>query len=83
MPNVPPVSDNRLAACVLAAMIAVLTGAATLGSPAAAATAGIVSQDERFQPQEMRTQPPSGARTVLKPVELPQQRHSSDAKAAR
>jgi hypothetical protein len=82
MPNIPPVSDKRLAACVLAGLIAVLTVAATLGTPAAAATDGIASQNERFQPQEMRTQP-SGPRTVLKPVELPQPRHLSDAKAAR
>jgi hypothetical protein len=83
MPNVPPVSDKRLTALVVAALIAVLTVAATLGSPAAAATAGIAFQDERFQPQEMRTQPPFGARTALKPVDLPQQRRLSDAKAAR
>ena len=83
MPNVPPVSDKRLAACVIAAMIAVLTVAGTPGWPAAAATAGSASQDERFLPQEMRTNPMSGARTVLKPVELPQQRPLADAKAAR
>ena len=82
MPNVPPVSDKRLAAYVVAAMIAVLTVAGTLGWPVAAATAGIASQDERFQPQEMRTNPMSGPRTVLKPVELPQ-RPLADAKAAR
>jgi hypothetical protein len=82
MPNIPPVSDKRLAACVLAGLIAVLTVTAILESPAAAATDGLVSQGERFQPQEMRTQP-SGPRTVLKPVDLPQLRHLSDAKAAR
>lgn len=83
MPNTPPVSDRRLAAWAFAAAIAVLTVAAAVQSPAAAATDGAVSQDERFQPQEMRTQTPAGARTVLKPVELPNQRHLSDAKAAR
>lgn len=83
MPNVPPVSDRRLAGCVIAAVIAVLTVAGMLGWPAAAATGGIALQDERFQPQDMRTNPMSGARTVLKPVDLPQQRHPSDAKVAR
>jgi hypothetical protein len=83
MPIIPPVSDKRLAACVLAGLIAVLTVAATLGTPAAAATDGIASQDERFQPQEMRTQVPSGPRTVLKPVDLPHPRHVSDTKVAR
>lgn len=83
MPNVPSVSDQPLAVVVLVAMIAVQTVAATLGSPAAAATVGIASQDERFQPQEMRPQPPFGARTVLKPVEFPQPQRLWDAKAAR
>ena len=82
MPNILPFSDKRLAVWVLAGLIAVLTVAATSGSPVAAATAGTVSQDERFQPHEMRVQPMAGARTVLKPAELPQPRPFADAKAA-
>jgi hypothetical protein len=75
MPNLPPASDPRLVALVLAGLIAVLTLAATMGSPAVASTLPIAaSQDERFQPPQQRALPPFGTRTALAPHSGKQQR---------
>lgn len=82
MPNLPPASEPRLIALVLAALIAVLTLATAVESPAAASTAA-APQEERFQPQQVRALPPFGTRTVVAPVESPKRLYPQGAEAAR
>jgi hypothetical protein len=91
----PALSDQRLVTYVVAALIAVLGMAATVGLPASAATVsqGQVSQaqstqdpvlqNERFQAPQGRTLPPFGARNVLAPDESLKRQPLQGAEAAR
>jgi hypothetical protein len=89
MSNLPPAPDARLIALILTALIAVLTLASVVESPAAASTlvsvassSSVSIQEERFQSPQEWALPPFGARTVLAPVESPRSQPQS-AEAAR
>jgi hypothetical protein len=84
----PALPEQRLAATVIAAVIAVLVIAGMAGLPASAATVSQdpqepVAQHERFQAPQVRMLPPFGARNVLAPVEIRKRQPLTGAQAER
>ena len=81
----PALPEQRLAATVIAAVIAVMAIAGTAGLPASAATVPQepAAQNERFQAPQVRMLPPFGARNMLAPGEIRKRQPLTGAQAER